>query len=83
MHQDIKLPDPLRLKILSEIAFVLEAIYKKGGMFKYPKTLQCDNGSEFKNKVRKLLENTALRFEEQQQNISIHMQPLWKPLTKG
>ena len=25
-------------------------------MFKYPKTFQCDNGSEFKNEVTKLLE---------------------------
>ena len=35
---------------------MLEAIYKKGGVFKYPKTFQCDNGSEFKNEVKKLLE---------------------------
>ena len=34
---------------------MLEAIYKKGGVFKYPKTIQCDNGSEFKNEVTKLL----------------------------
>ena len=47
---------PLRIKKSSEVAFVLEAIYKKGGVFKYPKTFQCDNGSEFKNEVTKLLE---------------------------
>ena len=35
---------------------MLEAIYKKGIVFKYPKTFQCDNGSEFKNEVTKLLE---------------------------
>ena len=35
---------------------MLGAIYKKGGVFKYPKTFQCDNGSEFKNEVTKLLE---------------------------
>ena len=34
----------------------MEAIYKKGGMFKYPKAFQYDNGSEFKNEVAKLLE---------------------------
>ena len=40
-----------------------EAIYKKGGLLKYPKTFQCDNGSEFKNEVTKLLEkhNTEIR----------------------
>ena len=47
---------PFRIKKSSEVAFVLEAIYKKGGVFKYPKTFQCDNGSEFKNEVTKLLE---------------------------
>ena len=39
-----------------EAAFVLEAIYKKGGVFKYPKIFHCSNGSEFKNKMKKLLE---------------------------
>ena len=34
---------------------MLEAIYKKGGVFKYPQTFQCDNESEFKNEVTKLL----------------------------
>ena len=47
---------PLRTKKASEVAFVLEAIYKKGGVFKYPRVFQCDNGSEFKNEVTKLLE---------------------------
>ena len=51
-----KVVRPLRTKKSSEVASVLEAIYKKGGVFKYPKTFQCDNGSEFKNKVTKLLE---------------------------
>ena len=35
---------------------MLEVIYKKGGMFRYPKTFQRDDGSEFKNEVTKLLE---------------------------
>ena len=46
----------LRTKKSSEVAFVLKAIYKKSGVFKYPKTFECDNGSEFKNEVTKLLE---------------------------
>ena len=45
-----------RTKKSSEVAFALEAIYKKCGKFKYPKALQIDNGSEFKNKVTKLFE---------------------------
>ena len=51
-----KVARPLRTKKSSEVAFVLEAIYKKGGVFKYPKMFQCDNGPEFKNEVTKLLE---------------------------
>ena len=47
---------PLRTKKSSEVAFVLEAIYKKGSVFKYPETFQCDNASEFKGEVTKLLE---------------------------
>ena len=56
LHQDTRLPGPLELKKSSEVAFVLEVIYKKGGVFKYPKVFQCDNGTEFKNEVTKLLE---------------------------
>ena len=35
---------------------MLEPIYKEGSVFKYPKTSQCHNASEFKNEVTKLLE---------------------------
>ena len=51
-----KVARQFKTKKSSEFAFVLEAIYKKGGVFKYPKTFQCDNSSEFKNEVKKLLE---------------------------
>ena len=55
---------PLRTKKSSEVAFVLETLYKKGGLLKYPKVFQCDNGSEFENEVRKLLKkhNTDIRI---------------------
>ena len=55
-----KVARPLRTKKSSEVAFVLEVIYKKGGVFKYPKTFQCDNGLEFKNEVAKLLEQHSV-----------------------
>ena len=51
-----KVARPLRTKRSSEVVFVLEAIYKEDGVFKYPKVLQIDNGSEFKNEVTKLFE---------------------------
>ena len=41
---------------------MLEAIYKKGGVFKYPKTFQCNNGSEFKNEMKKLLEKNNVEI---------------------
>ena len=49
-----KVARPLRTKKSSKSAFVLEAIHKKGGVF------QCDNGSEFKNEVTKLLEKHSV-----------------------
>ena len=52
-------------------------------MLNYPKTFQCDNGSEFKMKRQSCLRNTTLRFEEQQQEISTPIQFLWKSLTKS
>ena len=77
-----KVARPLRIKKSSQVAFVLEAIYKKGSVFKYPKTFQYDNESEFKNEVTRLLKNTMLRFEEQQQNISTPARPLRKLLQR-
>ena len=44
-----KVARALRAKKSSEVAFASEAIYKKGVVFKYPKTFQRDNGPEFKN----------------------------------
>ena len=73
----------LTTKKSSEVSFVLRAIHKKGSLFKYPEVFQSDDGSEFKSEVTKLFENTMLIFEEQQQSISIPIQPLWKSLTKS
>ena len=53
---------PLKTKKSIEVAFVLEAIYKKGGVFKYLKVFQCDNGSEFKAEVTKLLEKHSVEI---------------------
>ena len=54
LYQDIKSPGPLGLNQAR-----LDLCWKqsiKGGVFKYPKAFQCDNGSEFKNEATKLLE---------------------------
>ena len=50
-----KVTRTLRTKKPSEVAFVLEAVYKKGGMLQFPKMFQCDNASEFKSEVTRLL----------------------------
>ena len=51
-----KVARPLKTKKSIEVAFMLEAINEKGGVFKYTTVIQCDNGSEFKNVVTKLYE---------------------------
>ena len=43
-----KVARALRTKKESEVAFVLETIYKKVGVFRYPNVFQCDNGSVLK-----------------------------------
>ena len=55
-----KVARPFKTKRSNEVAFLLEAIYKKGGASKYPKVFQCDNGSDFKNEVTKLLEKHSV-----------------------
>ena len=51
-----KVARPPKTKKSSEFVFLLEAIYKKDSVFKYPKVFQSDNGSEFISEVKKLLE---------------------------
>ena len=51
-----KVASSLSTKKSSEVAFVLEVIYKNGSVFKCPKTFQCNNWSKFKNELTKLLE---------------------------
>lgn len=50
-----KVARPLRMKEATKGAILLEAVYKKGGAFKYSKVFQCQNGSKFKSDVKKLL----------------------------
>ena len=51
-----KVARALKTKKSSEVALALESFCEKGGVFKYPKVFECDNGSEFKNVVTKQLE---------------------------
>ena len=52
-----KIARPLRSKKASDVAFLLKTIYENKEIpLTYPKIFQCDNGSEFKSDVNKLLE---------------------------
>ena len=55
-----KVARPLRTIISSEVAFMLED--KKGGVFKYPKAFQCDNGSEFKKFEQDREQNEKIQY---------------------
>ena len=50
----------LETKKASTVAFVLEAIYKKDGVFKYPEVFQCENGPKCKSDITKLLEKQKI-----------------------
>ena len=50
-----KVARPLRTKQARDVAEMIADIYKVGPL-KYPKIFQCDNGSEFKGDVTKMLE---------------------------
>ena len=58
-----KVTRPLRTKQVRDVAEMIADIYKVGPL-KYPKIFQCDNGSEFKGEVTKMLEKQKLRFDE-------------------
>ena len=50
-----KVTRPLRPKQVRDMAEMIADIYKVGPL-KYPKISQCDNGSEFKGDVTKMLQ---------------------------
>ena len=57
-----KVTRPLRTKQAKDIAEMIADIYKVGPLM-YPKTFQCDNGSEFKAGVTKLLEKHGAKIK--------------------
>ena len=57
-----KVTRPLRTKQARDVAEIIADIYKVGPLT-YPSTFQCDNGSEFKGEVTKLLENQEVKIQ--------------------
>ena len=53
---------PLRTKQARDVAEMIADIYKVGPL-KYPKIFQCDNGSEFKGEVTKMLEKQKVKIQ--------------------
>ena len=56
-----KVATPLRTKQAKDLAEIIADIYKVGPLT-YPKIFQCDNGSEFKGEVTKMLEKHAVKI---------------------
>ena len=56
-----KVARPLRTKQARDVAEMIANIYKVGPL-KYPGTFQCDNGSEFKGEVTKMLEKQEVKI---------------------
>ncbi|XP_057294704.1 uncharacterized protein LOC130623248 [Hydractinia symbiolongicarpus] len=57
-----KVARPLRTKKASEVADMLGDIYKAGPL-RYPSIFQCDNASEFKSAVSKLLKSKGVEIK--------------------
>ena len=60
--QDLKSLRPMRTKWAKDVAEMIADIYKVGPLT-YPKIFQCDNCSEFKAEVTKLLEKHEARIQ--------------------
>ena len=56
-----KVMRPLRMKQACNVAEMIADIYKVGPLT-YPKIFQCDNGSEFKGDVTKMLEKNEVKI---------------------
>ena len=56
-----KVARPLRTKQARDVAEMIADIYKVGPLT-YPSTFQCDNGSEFKGEVTKILEKHEVKI---------------------
>ena len=58
-----KVTRPLRTKQAFDVAEMIADIYKVGPLT-YPKIFRCDNGSEFKGEVTKMLEKHEVKIQQ-------------------
>ena len=61
LPQDYKVTRPLRTKQACDVAEMIVDIYKVGPLT-YPKIFQCDNGSESKGEVTRMLEKHEVKI---------------------
>ena len=66
-----KVARPLRTKQARDVAEMIADIYKVGPL-KYPKIFQCDNGSEFKGDVTKMLEKNKVKISASNDEIQAY-----------
>ena len=62
MASRYKVARPIRTKQAKDVAEMIADIYKVG-LLTYPKIFQCDNGSEFKGEVTRLLEKHEVKIK--------------------
>ena len=67
---------PLRTKQVRDVAEMIADIYKVGPLM-YPKIFQCNNGSEFKGEITKMLEKHEVKIRRVTTKYA-HTQHLWK-----
>ena len=60
---------PLRTKQARDVAEMIADIYKVSPLT-YPKIFQCDNGSEFKGEVTKMLEKQEVEIRKKSKKVS-------------
>ena len=63
MASRYKVATPLRTKQAKDATEMIADIYKVGPLT-YPKILQCDNGSEFKEEVAKMLRKHEVKTRQ-------------------
>ena len=83
LHQDIKSPGPLEPKNQARLHLCWKQSKRRVAYLSTQKYFTVIMDLSLQMKWQSCLKNTMLIFEEQQQNSSIIIRPLWKPLTRS
>ena len=83
LHQDTRFPGPLESKNQVKLYLYWKQSIKRVACSNILRYFNVIMGLSLKMKWQNYLKNTTLILEEQQQNTSIPIRSLWKPLTKS